>query len=130
MNIRPNILTGYSVCPHDCPSACAVEVEVLDARTIGRVRGAKDQTYTAGVVCEKVARYAFRERGGPQRVAEGGAAAATAGNGQSAAAGTDELIELMRRVDALERAVYQPVATGETPPADGDGAESEGTAVR
>ena len=60
MNIRPNILTGFSVCPHDCPSACAVEVEVLDKYTIGRVRGAKDQTYTAGVVCEKVARYAER----------------------------------------------------------------------
>ena len=60
MNIRPNILTGHSVCPHDCPSTCALDVEVLDANTIGRVRGAKDQTYTAGVVCEKVARYAER----------------------------------------------------------------------
>ncbi len=60
MNLRPNVQTGYSVCPHDCPSACALEVEVLDAHTIGRVRGARDQTYTAGVVCEKVARYAER----------------------------------------------------------------------
>lgn len=60
MNIRPNILTGHSVCPHDCPSTCALDVEVLDAHTIGRVRGAKDQTYTAGVICEKVARYAER----------------------------------------------------------------------
>ncbi|MGI9465273.1 MAG: molybdopterin oxidoreductase family protein, partial [Aestuariivirgaceae bacterium] len=60
MNVRPNIQTGYSVCPHDCPSTCALEVEVLDANTIGRVRGAKDQTYTAGVICEKVARYAER----------------------------------------------------------------------
>ena len=39
MNIRPNIKTGISVCPHDCPSACALEVELLDAHTIGRVRG-------------------------------------------------------------------------------------------
>ncbi len=30
------------------------------ARTIGRVRGAADNSYTAGVVCEKVARYAER----------------------------------------------------------------------
>ncbi len=49
-----------SVCPHDCPSACALEVEVLDAHTIGRVYGAEDQTYTAGVICAKVARYAER----------------------------------------------------------------------
>ena len=50
-----------SACPHDCPSTCALEVEVLDERTIGRVRGAKDNDYTLGVVCAKVARYAERE---------------------------------------------------------------------
>ena len=49
-----------SVCPHDCPSTCALDVELIDARTIGRVRGAKDDPYTAGVICEKVARYAER----------------------------------------------------------------------
>ena len=60
MNLRPNIKTVHSVCPHDCPSTCALEVEVLDADTIGRVRGAKDNPYTAGVICEKVGRYAER----------------------------------------------------------------------
>jgi len=49
-----------SVCPHDCPSTCALDVELLDERTIGRVRGAQDDPYTAGVICEKVARYAER----------------------------------------------------------------------
>jgi anaerobic selenocysteine-containing dehydrogenase len=52
---------GYSACPHDCPSTCALEVELLDAHTIGRVRGSKDNDYTAGVICAKVARYAERE---------------------------------------------------------------------
>jgi anaerobic selenocysteine-containing dehydrogenase len=52
---------GASACPHDCPSTCALEVELLDDRTIGRVRGAQDHDYTAGVVCAKVARYAERE---------------------------------------------------------------------
>ena len=32
----------------------------MDARTIGRVRGARDNSYTAGVICAKVARYAER----------------------------------------------------------------------
>src|ERR1700731_35790 len=50
----------HSTCPHDCPSACALDIEVLDGRSIGRVRGSKLQTYTAGVVCAKVARYAER----------------------------------------------------------------------
>jgi len=52
--------TGHSVCPHDCPSTCALEVELLDAATIGRVRGARDNDYTAGVICAKVSRYAER----------------------------------------------------------------------
>src|SRR5215470_16837074 len=51
---------GASACPHDCPSTCALEVEVLDANTIGRVRGAQDHSYTLGVICAKVARYAER----------------------------------------------------------------------
>ncbi len=49
-----------SVCPHDCTSVCALDVEVLDAKTIGRVRGSRRNAYTAGVICEKVARYAER----------------------------------------------------------------------
>jgi anaerobic selenocysteine-containing dehydrogenase len=62
MNIHApsNIKIGKSVCPHDCPSACALDVELLDDRTIGRVRGDKDNSYTLGVICEKVARYAER----------------------------------------------------------------------
>jgi len=47
----------YSACPHDCPSTCALEVEKLDDYTIGQVRGAAANSYTAGVVCGKVARY-------------------------------------------------------------------------
>ena len=33
---------------------------MIDDRRIGRVRGAKENSYTAGVVCSKVARYAER----------------------------------------------------------------------
>jgi len=53
--------TVFTVCPHDCPSACALEVERIDGRRIGRVRGAPGQSYTAGIVCAKVARYAERQ---------------------------------------------------------------------
>ncbi len=49
-----------TVCPHDCPSACALEVERIDSHTIGKVRGAKANSYTQGVICSKVARYAER----------------------------------------------------------------------
>lgn len=52
--------TGFSACPHDCPSTCALEVELLSNGKIGRVHGAAENTYTAGVICAKVARYAER----------------------------------------------------------------------
>jgi len=58
--VRQPIRIAASACPHDCPSTCALEVEVLDSHTIGRVRGAPDNAYTAGVICAKVARYAER----------------------------------------------------------------------
>lgn len=57
---RPAITIVPSVCPHDCTSTCALEVERLDDHTIGRVRGSQRNAYTAGVICEKVARYAQR----------------------------------------------------------------------
>src|ERR1700743_47530 len=49
-----------SVCPHDCPSTCGLSGEVVDGRRIGAVRGAEDNSYTAGVICAKVSRYAER----------------------------------------------------------------------
>lgn len=60
MNQHANIRIGHSACPHDCPSTCALDVEIVDGRRIGRVHGAKDNSYTSGVICAKVARYAER----------------------------------------------------------------------
>jgi Anaerobic dehydrogenases, typically selenocysteine-containing len=59
--IRPGApVIGHTACPHDCPSTCSLDVEILGPGRIGRVRGAEDNTYTAGVICAKVARYAER----------------------------------------------------------------------
>jgi anaerobic selenocysteine-containing dehydrogenase len=57
---KAGIRIGHSACPHDCPSTCALDVELLGPDRIGRVHGAKDNSYTSGVVCAKVARYADR----------------------------------------------------------------------
>ena len=51
---------AYSTCPHDCPSACALEVQVLSSDRVGKLRGARANSYTAGVICAKVARYTER----------------------------------------------------------------------
>ncbi|NBU14335.1 MAG: molybdopterin oxidoreductase family protein [Alphaproteobacteria bacterium] len=60
MNAPTSLPRRRSVCPHDCPSACALEVEVAGPDRIGRVYGSQEQSYTAGVICAKVARYAER----------------------------------------------------------------------
>ncbi len=51
---------GHTACPHDCPSTCALEVDLTEDGRIGRIRGANDHSYTSGVICAKVARYAER----------------------------------------------------------------------
>lgn len=64
MNIATHLSTnsriGHSACPHDCPSTCALEIEIGEDGRIGRVRGDPENSYTAGVICAKVARYAER----------------------------------------------------------------------
>ncbi|MBK8771288.1 MAG: molybdopterin-dependent oxidoreductase [Rhizobiales bacterium] len=104
MNIhaKPNIKTGISVCPHDCPSACALEVEVLDENTIGRVRGAKENSYTLGVVCEKVARYSERIHH-PERLLHPLKRVGPKGSGSFARITWDEAMdEIARRFLAIE----------------------------
>ena len=52
-------VTRAFICSHDRPSTCALDVDVVDRTRIGAVRGA-DNPYTAGMICNKVSRYAER----------------------------------------------------------------------
>lgn len=79
MGAQPDL--HYSACPHDCPSTCALEVERLPGNRIGRVRGAAENSYTAGVICSKVARYAERIHH-PQRLTVPLRRAGTKGSGR------------------------------------------------
>jgi anaerobic selenocysteine-containing dehydrogenase len=81
-----------TVCPHDCPSCCALEVDVLDSRRIGSVRGAKDNSYTAGVICAKVARYAERQHH-PDRLTTPLLRTGPKGAGQFRPIGWDEALD-------------------------------------
>ena len=44
-----------SVCPLDCPDTCSLNVTVKDNQIV-EVKGSKSNAFTAGVVCNKVAR--------------------------------------------------------------------------
>ncbi|HXG04310.1 MAG TPA: molybdopterin oxidoreductase family protein [Candidatus Binatia bacterium] len=48
-----------SVCPHDCPSACALLVDTAEGRLV-TVTGDPDHPFTQGVICGKVRAYAER----------------------------------------------------------------------
>ena len=45
-----------SVCPLDCPDTCSLSTVVKDGRIV-EVKGSDANPYTAGVICNKVARY-------------------------------------------------------------------------
>jgi anaerobic selenocysteine-containing dehydrogenase len=103
MNSRAKIEVRHSTCPHDCPSACALDIEVIEGSTIGRVRGSKLQSYTAGVVCAKVARYAERIHH-PDRLKFPMRRRGAKGSGQFARISWDDALdEIAHRFDAAER---------------------------
>jgi anaerobic selenocysteine-containing dehydrogenase len=103
MNKHAGISIRHSTCPHDCPSACALDVEVIGGKSIGRVRGSKLQTYTAGVVCAKVARYAERIHH-PDRLVHPLRRTGPKGSGQFARISWDEALdEIAARFNAAER---------------------------
>jgi anaerobic selenocysteine-containing dehydrogenase len=81
-----------SVCPHDCPSTCALEVEMFDDRRIGRVHGASDNSYTAGKICAKVGRYAERVHH-PDRLTRPLLRTGPKGSGQFRSIGWDEALD-------------------------------------
>jgi anaerobic selenocysteine-containing dehydrogenase len=90
--VRPRI--AASACPHDCPSTCALEVEVFDEHTIGRIRGAKDNAYTAGAICAKVARYAERVHH-PDRLKQPLRRIGAKGSGEFAPISFDDALDLV-----------------------------------
>ena len=73
---------------------------MLDSRTIGAVRGAADNSYTAGVICAKVARYAERVHH-PDRLTTPLIRTGPKGAGQFRPAGWDEALD--RVADAFRR---------------------------
>jgi anaerobic selenocysteine-containing dehydrogenase len=56
-----------SVCTFDCPDACSLTVTIDDGRIV-KVRGSDALPYTAGVICNKVARYTGDFVHGEQRL--------------------------------------------------------------
>ena len=104
---RPPLELVPSVCPHDCTSTCALEVERIDAHTIGRVRGSHRNTYTRGVICEKVTRYAERVHH-PDRLLYPLERVGPKGAGQFTRIGWDEALDTVARAFVERTAALGP----------------------
>lgn len=57
-----------SVCPYDCPDACALLVEVVDGQAV-KVTGDPDHLFTKGTLCPKMVHYE-RTVHSPQRLTQ------------------------------------------------------------
>ena len=92
-----------SVCPHDCPSACSLQLEVAADGRLGKVRGG-DQPYTDGVICAKVARYAERANH-PERLMHPLRRIGPKGSGQFETIAWDQALDLVAEnlIRAMEK---------------------------
>lgn len=83
-----------SVCPHDCPSACALDIERLPGGRLGKVRGSNRNVNTAGVICAKVARYAERFHH-PDRLGQPLRRVGAKGSGEFKPIGWDDALDIV-----------------------------------
>ena len=90
-----------SVCTYDCPDTCSLSVGVDDGRIV-RVRGSDAVPYTAGVICNKVARYTEDFVHGPQRLLHPLRRIGSKGSGEFARISWKEALdEIYERVSAV-----------------------------
>ncbi len=79
-----------SVCPLDCPAACALEIKLNNDGSIHTIAGDKSHDFTAGVICKKVKN--FKKRlDNPNRLTK---ALKRVGKKGSAADGTNRFEEI------------------------------------
>src|SRR5262245_1312176 len=79
-----------TVCPHDCPSACSLDVTVAGGR-LSSVVGNAEHPFTQGVICGKVRAYAERVHS-PERVLRPLARVGPKGAGRFEPIGWDDAI--------------------------------------
>jgi len=90
-----------SVCTYDCPDTCSLTVDVDDGHIV-KVRGSNAAPYTAGVICNKVARYTDDFVHGPQRLLHPLRRSGPKGSGQFARISWEEALdEIFERVSGV-----------------------------
>jgi anaerobic selenocysteine-containing dehydrogenase len=94
MAIAENIESKPSVCPLDCPDTCSLTVQTDGARVL-EVRGSEGNPYTAGVICNKVARSYPEFIHGPARLTHPLKRVGKKGSGEFERISWDEALDLI-----------------------------------
>jgi len=91
-SIQPTVKP--SVCPLDCPDTCSLQVTVANGE-ISQVKGSRVNPYTAGSICDKVAKYYPDFVHGEQRLRTPLLRCGPAGSGEFKPIGWDEALALI-----------------------------------
>lgn len=94
MAIAKNFESKPSVCPLDCPDTCSLTVQTDGARVL-EVRGSEGNPYTAGVICNKVARSYPEFVHGPARLTHPLKRVGKKGSGEFERISWDEALDLV-----------------------------------
>ena len=104
MDVFPDTTSGRSVCPLDCPDTCALSVTTAEGQLL-EVRGSSDNPYTAGVICNKVARSYPEFVHGDKRLTRPLRRTGERGSGEFEAISWDEALDVVH--DGFARAIDQ-----------------------
>ena len=99
MSEAPEQTLKSSVCPLDCPDNCSLQVTV-ENNEISKVKGSRVNPYTAGAICDKVAKYYPDFVHGEQRLRT--PLLRTSDTGQT----VNALIDAHMKTDIVEGACY------------------------
>jgi anaerobic selenocysteine-containing dehydrogenase len=102
MPVTENIEYKPSVCPLDCPDTCSLSVAIADDQIV-QVRGSHANPYTAGAICEKVAKYYPAFVHGEYRLSHPLKRTGPRGSGEFETISWDEALDLVHR--GLSRAI-------------------------
>ena len=94
MNDSVQLAVKPSVCPLDCPDTCSLQVTVENGE-ISKVKGSRANPYTAGAICDKVAKYYADFVHGEQRLRTPLLRSGEPGSGKFKPIGWDEALVLI-----------------------------------
>jgi hypothetical protein len=103
MNVQAKIDIKHSTCPHDCPSVCSLDMEVIDGHHRTRARGEEQQLHGRRDLREGRALCRAHPSSGPAALSDEGAPARRVRASSNASPGTRPSTSWLERFLEAER---------------------------